>query len=85
MNVNFASDSNCDDVEWETNFEDLWRLKKNENKGELTDSLLDQVATRIVSKDWEKLIVNLGFLEYDIKGMKRKHGSNQFEAVGLCF
>lgn len=51
------------------------------NKSELTDALLDQVTSKAVKQKWEKLVVDLGYLESDIKAYRTKHEQNQFEAL----
>lgn len=48
---------------------------------ELDNQTLELIAAKAIKKDWEKLSIKLGFLEYDIKNMKSKHNGNAYETV----
>lgn len=48
---------------------------------ELTDDLLEKVARKAINKDWEKLAIKLGFLEYDIQSYKSKNRGYNYETV----
>lgn len=46
---------------------------------------LEMIADKAIKKDWEKLSIKLGFLEYDIQNLKNKHNGNTYETVIYCF
>lgn len=62
---------------------------RNDNKinltSELDDRLLESVASKAIKKDWEKLAIKLGFLEYDIQSLKNKHKGNAYDTVWTTF
>lgn len=48
---------------------------------ELTDDLLEKIAKKAINKDWEKLAIKLGFLEYDIQSYKAKNKGYNYDTV----
>jgi hypothetical protein len=47
----------------------------------LDNRTLESVAKKAVNKDWEKLAIKLGFLEYDIQAFKLKNKGYNLETV----
>ena len=48
---------------------------------DLTDDILEKIAKKAINRDWEKLAIKLGFLEYDIQSYKAKHRGYNYETV----
>lgn len=54
----------------------------DEQSNEYLDSrTLESVSKKAVNKDWEKLAIKLGFLEYDIQSFKLKNKGYNLETV----
>lgn len=53
----------------------------NHMKIELDNQLLEEIASKAIRKDWEKLAIKLGFLEYDIKDIKSKNNGKAYDTV----
>lgn len=51
---------------------------------ELDNQTLEMVASKAIKKDWEKLSIKLGFLEYDIKEAKSKNNGKAYDTVSFC-
>lgn len=47
----------------------------------LDNQLLESIAKKAVNKDWEKLSIKLGFLEYDIQSYKLKNKGYNLDAM----
>jgi hypothetical protein len=43
--------------------------------------MLEAVASKAIKKDWEKLAIKLGFLEYDIQNLKSKNKGSPYDTV----
>lgn len=52
---------------------------------ELTDDLLEKIARKAINKDWEKLAIKLGFLEYDVQSYKAKNRGYNYDTVKKIF
>lgn len=56
--------------------------KNHENSDQYLDnSLLEAIAKKAINKDWEKLAIKLGFLEYDIQSYKLKNKGYNYETM----
>jgi hypothetical protein len=47
----------------------------------INDNQLRQIANQAARRDWEKLAIKLGFLEYDIESFKVQNNSDSAAAV----
>lgn len=47
----------------------------------LDNALLESIARKAINKDWEKLAIKLGFLEYDIQSYKLKNKGYNYETM----
>lgn len=54
---------------------------RNQVSVELDDETLEMVAAKAIKKDWEKLSIKLGFLEYDIREFKSRHNGKAYDTV----
>jgi hypothetical protein len=49
----------------------------------VTDSQLNEIANQAILKNWTKLALALGFLEYDIEAFKAKNNNDSAAAVSV--
>jgi hypothetical protein len=42
---------------------------------------MDSITNKIIKKNWEKLLLKLGYLEYDIETCKAQNRGNLFNVV----
>ena len=47
----------------------------------VTDEQLDMITSKIIKKNWEKLLLKLGYLEYDIETCKQENKGNLYNVV----